>query len=310
MSDGNGTVEEGSREELPIIAVDIGNARIKLGRFHASCGSRSDRDCAAASARGEELSAASFRSSQALPLPVATLALAGDKPAFDQLTGWLGKASLPVFSWWIGSVNRPATTALLDWLLDTRPHDPVTLLASTDLPIALRVAEPDRVGVDRLLDAVAANVLREPGRPAVIVDVGTAITVDLVAVDGAFCGGAILPGIAMSARALREFADLLPAVDIADFREPPAPVGKSTVEAMRSGLFWFAVGAVRELAARMAVEQQGSAALSASDEPHLFLTGGAGAVIAGLLGSQARLVPHLTLAGIALAARAGRERSS
>jgi type III pantothenate kinase len=103
------------------------------------------------------------------------------------------------------------------------------------------------VGIDRLLDAVAANRLRHPAAPAVVVDVGTAITVDLVAADGSFQGGAILPGIAMSARALHAFTDLLPLVDVRELSSPPPPLGTSTVAALQSGLFWGAVGAIRQL---------------------------------------------------------------
>ena len=165
------------------------------------------------------------------------------------------------------------------------------LLTSGDLPLTVKLPRPDMVGVDRLLDGLAANRLRTPGRPAVVVDVGLAITVDLLDADGAFLGGAILPGIAMSARALHEFTDLLPQIDMAELAEPPPALGTATVAAMRSGLFWGAVGAVRQL-----VEQ-----LTGNSDAEVFLTGGAGPVVAQLMGTAARYVPHLTLAGIALA---------
>ncbi|MGA2257264.1 MAG: type III pantothenate kinase [Thermoguttaceae bacterium] len=151
---------------------------------------------------------------------------------------------------------------------------------------------PDMVGVDRLLDGLAANRLRTPGRPAVVVDVGSAITVDLVDADGDFLGGAILPGIAMSARALHEFTDLLPRIDMAELAEAPSALGTATIAAMRSGLFWGAVGAVRQL-----VEQ-----LTGNSHAEVFVTGGAGPVVVQLMGSAAQYIPHLTLAGIALAA--------
>ena len=192
--------------------------------------------------------------------------------------------------WHIGSVNRPAASRLIDWLRDHRPDDEIMLLTSGDLPLAVKLPRPDMVGVDRLLDALAANRLRTPGRPAVVVDVGSAITVDLIDAGGAFLGGAILPGIAMSARALHEFTDLLPQIDMAELAEPPPALGTATVAAMRSGLFWGAVGAVRQL-----VEQ-----LTGNRDAEVFLTGGAGPVVAQLMGTSARYVPHLTLAGIAL----------
>ncbi len=271
----------------PLIAVDVGNSRIKLGLF---------RQTVAAG----------------LPEPETTLHLTGRLPEFDRLRCLARKFRSPRerarvrawsrLRWHIGSVNRPAASRLIDWLRDHRPDDEIMLLTSGDLPLVVKLPRPDMVGVDRLLDALAANRLRRPGRPAVVVDVGSAITVDLVDADGAFLGGAILPGIAMSARALHEFTDLLPQIDMAELAEPPPALGTATVAAMRSGLFWGAVGAVRQL-----VEQlTGGHHVPMVGDAEIFLTGGAGPVVAQLMGTAARYVPHLTLAGIALAAVMGR----
>src|SRR3972149_2904514 len=150
---------------------------------------------------------------------------------------------VPFLSWYLASVNRPGATRLINWLRERRPDDSVTLLCAGDLPLVVRLERPDMVGIDRLVDAVAVNHLRQPGRPAVIVDVGTAITVDLVSADGAFLGGSILPGLEISARALHEFTDLLPLIDISEFSDPPPALGMSTEAAMRSGLFWGTIGA-------------------------------------------------------------------
>jgi type III pantothenate kinase len=251
----------------PLIAVDVGNSRIKLGLFCNGC-------------------------KQGLPEPESALHLDGRQPEFDQLSHWLATTGISErLRWHIGSVNRPAASRLIDWLREHRSEDKIMLLTSGDLPIAVRLPRSDMVGVDRLLDAVAANRLRAPGRKAVVVDVGSAITVDLVDVDGSFLGGAILPGIAMSARALHEFTDLLPQIEMAELAEPPLALGTATSAAVRSGLFWGAVGAVRQLVEELA-----------GDDAGVFLTGGAGPAVANLLGHSARFVPHLTLAGIALAA--------
>ncbi|MBN2476287.1 MAG: type III pantothenate kinase [Pirellulales bacterium] len=252
-----------------IIAVDVGNARTKLGLFDGEV-------------------------ADGLPEPRRTLQLAGESPELPRIGSWLEAAGEPISggkpAWLIASVNRPTASRLIDWLREHRPGDPVTLLAVGDLPLVVSLKRPDMVGVDRLLDAVAANRLREPGRPAVVVDVGTAITVDLISADGAFLGGAIMPGIGMSARALHEFTDLLPQIAMAELSSPPPALGAATVPAMRSGLFWGAVGAIRQL-----IEQ-----LSGGGNPQVFLTGGAGPTVAEMLGSSARYVPHLTLAGIAV----------
>jgi type III pantothenate kinase len=291
------------------IAADVGNARIKLGLFATGCAANH-------------------------PEPLQTLPLVGKEPELDWIEPWLadgtcddGGADIPVcpassgpqgsqecpphhLTWWIASVNRPAATRLIDWLHEHRRSDCVMLLASGDLPLDVRLERPDMVGIDRLVDAVAVNRLREPGCPAVIVDVGTAITVDLVSADGAFLGGAILPGIHMAARALHHFTDLLPLVDVSDLATPPPALGVSTESAMKSGLFWGAVGAIRQL-----IDALGKTASRA--DPQVFLTGGAGAAVGKLLGHETRHVPNLTLSGIAQIAlerhacdTAARERAS
>lgn len=258
-------------ERHPLVAADVGNHRIKLGLLETGSG-------------------------EGTPEPSRWLAIAEDDLELDRIGEWLSASACEAASWWIGSVNRPTATLLIDWLRSTRPLDRVTLLSAGDLPLEVALERPDMVGIDRLLDAVAANHLRRPDRPAIIVDLGSAITVDLVSSQGAFLGGVIMPGIGMSARALHEFTDLLPEIKMCELTTPPPPLGTSTVPAMRSGLFWGAVGAIRQL-----IELLGD---QVTGDPEIFLSGGAGLAVAELVGRSVRHVPHLTLAGIALAARA------
>ena len=185
--------------------------------------------------------------------------IAGDGTDLEPLEAWLARASGRVSGWWIASVNRPAATRLVDWLRRSRADETITLLAAGDVPLEVAVQRPDMVGIDRLLDALAANHLRSAGRAAVVVDVGSAITVDLISPQGAFLGGAILPGIAMSARAMHAFTDLLPWIGMSDLASPPPPVGTATEPAMQSGLFWGAVGAIRQLVAQMARDPRAAA---------------------------------------------------
>jgi type III pantothenate kinase len=255
---------------FPLIAADIGNKRIKLGLFQSDPGEK-------------------------LPEPSCCFGMADEEPDLDRIGGWLGDVVPPGISWWIGSVNRPTTTRLIDWLRSARPEDRITLLAAGDLPLRIALERPDMVGIDRLLDAVAVNRLRDPGRPAIIVDLGSAITVDVLSHEGAFLGGVIMPGIGMSARALHQFTDLLPQINVSDFTKPPPPLGKATIPAMRSGLFWGPVGAIHQLVELLAEEVAG--------DPELFLSGGAAPTVASVLNRPVRHVPHLTLAGIALTAR-------
>ncbi|HEX4142997.1 MAG TPA: type III pantothenate kinase [Pirellulales bacterium] len=256
------------RAHRPLIAVDIGNSRTKLGLFVPP---------------------------GAAPLPRPERMFSWGPPwRIAETEEWLA-APPDAFDWRIGSVNRVGTGRLLDWLT-RRGASRVQVLSAADIPLPARVDEPDKVGLDRLANALAADRLRSGDRGAIVVDLGSAITVDVVSRDGAFLGGAILPGIAMSARALHEFTDLLPLEPMSELAQPPAALGKTTSACLQSGLYWGAIGGVRELIARLAVD---------SEKPQLFVTGGAGAAAAGLLTGPdepaALLVPHLTLAGIALA---------
>jgi type III pantothenate kinase len=253
-------------KKLPLVAVDVGNTRLKLGVF-------------------EELPG------QELPHPKGTLSVDHDWEPAD-LDAFL---TLPPsdYSWAIASVNRPGCRRLVHWLTERQVHD-AWEMRHTDLPVVAEVARPDQVGMDRLANVVAVNRLRAADEPAIVISMGTALTVDLVNSAGAFAGGAILPGISISARALHEFTDLLPLVDVS---EPPAALGRSTQDAMRSGLYWGAVGAVRELIAQFSPEPT---------RAEIFPTGSAGPLFAGVLAGESerppQFVPHLTLAGIAIAA--------
>src|SRR5205814_3927690 len=147
---------------------------------------------------------------------------------------------------------------LSEWALLNRPRDDFKILTYRDLPLEVRVEFPDRVGLDRLAAAVAARFLASEGRqppdtirPAIVIDAGTAITVDLVSADGAFEGGVILPGFRLTAEALAAGTNQLPLATFTGQDQPPPVVGKHTEGAIRSGLFWGAVGAVREVIERM-----------------------------------------------------------
>ncbi len=261
---------------LPLVAVDIGNSRIKFGLF-------------------ETLERRAWQGPASLPLPARTFEIDPARQGFAALEEWLAPTLPSQASWWVASVQRSFTSRLLARLRDLCAP-PAMLLSAADLPLRVELPRPDMVGIDRLAAALAAREAREPGRPAVVIDVGTAITVDYLDASGAFCGGAILPGLAMSARALHQFTDLLPLIEMQELGSPPPPLGTSTTAAMRAGLFWGAVGGIKELAARLAA--------GTPSPPQVFLTGGAAANVAALVAPDAQHVPHLTLAGIALAARA------
>lgn len=215
----------------------------------------------------------------------------GDELLEQALAPLLPAGAQPCF---VASVQRAAEKRLAAWMARHRASDRYYRITHADLPLRVNVDHPERVGVDRLMAALAANRLREADRAAVVVDAGSAVTVDLVDAEGTFQGGMILPGLAMAARALSLDTDALPLVDFPADADPPSVVGKSTEAAIRSGLFWGTVGAVRE-----AVERAGRQ-LSAA--PQLFITGGDARRMAPLLGDDARFVEDLVLGGVALAA--------
>lgn len=205
-------------------------------------------------------------------------------PPWDQLSLRGGPAT-----WVVASVNREISQRLQQQVGERFPDVEWQTLQSQDFPVTTRVADKRAVGADRLAAVVAANALREPNRGAVIVDAGSAINVELVDEAGIFQGGAILPGMAMAARALASNTDLLPTVEPAD--SAPFPIGRDTNEAIRSGLYWGAWGAIRELAARMAQQ--------CTRPPHMMLTGGG--ILWRDLQRDMEVYPHLVLSGIALA---------
>jgi len=292
-----------------LIAVDVGNSRIKLGLFdlkllkirsfgETTLKELTEKLAELGSRLGNPVSATAPEP-KTLPIPVSTLALPARDWDEQLLGGWLTSAPSGT-EWWIASVNRSAAAQLVESIRSINSTAIPRMLSHSDLPIAAAVKEPDKVGIDRLVAATAANRLRDPAHAAIVVHVGTAIVVDLISADGRFCGGAILPGIAMSARALHEFTDLLPQSSMQELGEAPAALATSTLEAIHSGLYWGAIGAMRELVMKL------------SDSPtvertktDVFLTGGAAPSVAHQLGPDVQFMEHLVLSGIALAGSCG-----
>jgi len=258
---------------LPIeyLAIDAGNTRIKFGRF--TYGAHDVLPVCVASGHvmcGQSIPQAAFGS-----------------PATGRMQAILSGSNPP-------EIERLSA----GWADGLAPLAVVTDRKS--FPIEIDVEVPERVGLDRLLNAIAAQRLRQENQPVIIVDSGTAVTVDYVNRRGAFAGGAILPGIGMGARALHRYTAMLPLLDAPGIAAaPPGVVGRNTVAAMNSGLYWGHVGAVRELAARMVEADP-------SDVPRLMLvTGGAGAVVSPHL-ERSQEWPFLPLQGLILAYLAGR----
>lgn len=243
----------------PKVVVDVGNSRIKWG----------------------------------LCVPDAvreTCSLPHDDPEAwtRQMEQWRGARGL----WVASGVHPKQRDQFIEWLQE-RGQSVRLLDDPNDLPLRVLVARPDYVGVDRLLDAVAANSRRTAETPAVVIDAGSAITVDLVNGSGAFAGGAILPGMPLMARALNDYTALLPLLPPPD--KPPAVPGTNTPTAMELGIYWAAAGGITAV-----LREYRSLCRSEMD---VFLTGGDGPRLHPVL-PQAHLWPEMTLEGIRLSAEA------
>ena len=127
--------------------------------------------------------------------------------------------------------------------------EPMVVGENVDLGVEVRIDKPSEAGADRLVNTVGAFIAH--GGPLIVVDSGTATNFDIVGPDGAFEGGIIAPGANLSMQALHTAAARLPRVAI---QRPVNAIGKDTVGAMQSGIFWGYVGLIDGLIARIKAE--------------------------------------------------------
>ncbi len=135
-----------------------------------------------------------------------------------------------------------------DWL----DVEPLVATATLNWGFDIKVDNPNEVGADRLLNTLAGH--KHYGGPAVVIDFGTATTFDVMDKDGAYLGGVIAPGINLSIEALHRAAARLPRIGIG---RPQSVIGRSTVPAMQSGIYWGYVGMIEGLVARIQAEYGG-----------------------------------------------------
>jgi type III pantothenate kinase len=240
----------------PRLVVDVGNTRIKWGLCDAT----------------------SVAKSASLP---------PDEPAAwqKQLKAWRLKGLL---AWAVSGVHPQRRDRLADWLRD-RGDSLVVIDSPKQLPLRVALQHPGRVGIDRLLDAVAVNKRRPPNTPAIIIDAGSAVTVDYVDQRGVFRGGTILPGLRLMAAALHDYTALLPLVEVDTAVKVPAT---STVEAVKAGTYYAVLGGIR-----MVIESLIEGQLK--DRPfRMFLSGGDAPLLHRHILSSAVVWPSMTLEGL------------
>lgn len=157
-----------------------------------------------------------------------------------------------------------------------------------DLGIVVDIDNPKQAGADRLVNAVAAKHYHQV--PAIILDFGTATTLDLVRADGAYAGGIIAPGVHVSVDALYQAAARLPHLDVRSWDKTLPVLGRDTTSAMESGIFWGYVGMIEGLIARLRAEQ--------GEDLPAIATGGLASLFAPHLPVISAVDPDLTLRGL------------
>ena len=159
--------------------------------------------------------------------------------------------------------------------------------ASLDTGMEVHYDNPQEVGADRIVNAVAAR--ESFGRPVIAVDFGTATTFDVVDESGAYVGGVIAPGLGISAEALFARGSRLYEVDV---RQPEKVLGRNTSEAMQAGLYYGYIGLVDGILERLLSDLSSPCAVVA--------TGGHAALIAAGSKHIQKVDPNLTLEGLRL----------
>lgn len=260
-----------------VLTVDVGNSRAKFGIFEPD--------------------------DSALPHVVTVFAVPLDasRVLSEELSDWIKTQQHGIATAVVAGSNPPVR----DRLLRSWPENlvsPQVVTSAHQVPVVAEVDNPTAVGIDRLLTAFAAWQILSAKKTAVVVDSGTATTINLITADGVFRGGTILPGLRLSARALHEYTARLPWLDtdqIADnITETEAPVpGRNTEQAIRSGLFWGQLGAIREIRTRL--ERSARENFGAAEDVACFVTGGGGKQLSDHL-APCRFVDCLALHGLAM----------
>ncbi len=192
----------------------------------------------------------------------------------------------------IGSVVPQLDYSLRSACIKYFSITPFFLQAGAKTGLNIKYRNPVEVGADRIADAIAASH-RFPGQPLIIIDFGTATTFCVLDAKKNYLGGAILPGLRLSMNALSDNTAKLPAVDIVRVEQV---IGRSTVESIQSGIYFGALGAVREVIDQ--VKKQ-----LATEQKVLVVATGGFAVLFEKENIYDYLLPDLVLEGLRLAAQ-------
>lgn len=185
----------------------------------------------------------------------------------------------------IASVSPPITHRIIQACQMYLHQEPLLIDHRVKTGVSILYEDPKAVGADRIVDAVAVKTLYHV--PACVVDFGTATTFDAINARGEYLGGAIAPGIGISADALFSRTAQLPRVDILP---PPSVIGSNTIHAIQSGLLFGYVSLVEGMVARFRKEL--------GEEMQVIATGGLAELVAKQTTVVDVIAPWLTLDGL------------
>ena len=193
---------------------------------------------------------------------------------------------LPII-WRIAPTGRFPWQVLREEILKLRPRDQFKPVTQKQIPLKIDADVPGKVGIDRLLAALGATK-RFNDWTMLIVDAGTAITIDVVQ-DQTFCGGAILPGLTALLETYPRISEKLPLVPLRSITESVYP-GKNTEEAVLHGIYWGTIGAIRQFYEMRFTDAR--LVLTGGDAEYLFPG------LAGVIPQRVVLSSNLVLEGI------------
>ncbi len=188
----------------------------------------------------------------------------------------------------LASVNPKAEAFVIEYAQKYLHTKPLSIGREIPVPITILTECPEKVGIDRLLNAIAA--FERTNNWTIIIDAGTAITIDGISDKGEFLGGIIAPGVDTASKALHHYTALLPQISI---RKPKNVLGKNTEEAINAGIYWGTIGMVNQLILMMREELE--------CQPAVIATGGNAPMLAQEIPFITTVLPYLTLEGIKIA---------
>jgi len=253
-----------------LLALDIGNTNVTVGLFRAGALRATRRAATNARATTDEV-----------------------ELLLDGLLRLDGIAIADLDAIALASVV-PALTGAVEMIAERRDR-PLLVAGAGTVPLAVRVDRPDDVGADRLVNALAAARLH--GTPAIVVDFGTATTLDCVASDGAYVGGTIAPGLELGLEALAARTAKLPRIEL---RAPDRAIGRDTVSAMQSGTIFGYQALAAGLLARVRAELADANDVAPADVRAILTGGLSAAPWARALEGIDAIDPDLTLKGLAI----------